>query len=69
MYGPDARLFLEFIDHGWTEGLAARLLLPRHALHCAEIDLREAGVEQVFRAPLPEDLRRFCVRHGLATEG
>ena len=68
MYGPDARLFLEFIDHGWTEALAARLLLPRHALHCAEIDLREAGVEEVFRAPLPEDLRHFCAQHGLATE-
>ncbi len=60
IYGPDARLYLEFIDHGWTDALARRLLLPRHALHCAEIDLTQAGIETIFRAPLPEDLRQFC---------
>ena len=25
IYGPDARLYLEFIDHGWPPALAARL--------------------------------------------
>lgn len=66
IYGPDARLYLEFIDHGWTERLAQRLLLPRQALHCAEIDLRPAGLPHVFQAPLPDDLRDFCRTHGLA---
>lgn len=66
IYGPDARLYLEFIDHGWTEALAARLLLPRQALHCAEIDLRLAGLPQPFTAPLPEDLRAFCASRGLS---
>jgi 23S rRNA pseudouridine1911/1915/1917 synthase len=65
IYGPDARLFLEFIDHGWSEALAAKLLLPRQALHCAEIDLRNAGIEQVFSAALPADLREFCVSRGV----
>ncbi|MEX2045357.1 MAG: pseudouridine synthase [Opitutus sp.] len=65
IYGPDARLYLEFIDHGWTEMLAARLLLPRQALHCAEIDLRPARLEHVFTAPLAEDMRRFCAVRGL----
>lgn len=65
IYGPDARCFLEFIDHGWTEALAAKLLLRRQALHCAEIDLRPAGMTQVFGAPLPADLREFCVGRGL----
>jgi 23S rRNA pseudouridine1911/1915/1917 synthase len=60
IYGPDARCYLEFIDHGWTDTLAAKLLLPRQALHCAEIDLRTAGLDYVFSAPLPEDLRAFC---------
>lgn len=60
IYGPDARLYLDFIDHGWTDALAAKLLLPRQALHCAEIDLRPAGLEHVFSAPLPEDMREFC---------
>ena len=65
IYGPDARLYLEFIDHGWTEALAARLLLPRQALHCAEIDLRAAGLPDVFTAPLPSDMRAFCEKSGL----
>lgn len=65
IYGPDARWYLEFIDHGWTEAMAAVLLLRRQALHCAEIDLREAGVETVFHAPLPADMRDFCVSRGL----
>ena len=64
IYGPDARLYLEFIDHGWTEALAAKLLLPRQALHCAEIDLRPAGLQHVFTAPLAEDLRAFCASLG-----
>lgn len=66
IYGPDARLYLDFIDHGWTDVLAAKLLLPRQALHCAEIDLRPAGLSQVFSAPLPADLREFLAARGIA---
>jgi len=65
IYGPDARLFLEFIEHGWSDVLAAKLLLPRQALHCAEIDMRAAGLAQVFTAALAPDLRGFCAQHGL----
>lgn len=65
IYGPDARLYLEFVEHGWTPALAEKLLLPRQALHCAEIDLRAAGVAHVFAAPLAEDLRRFCGEQGI----
>jgi 23S rRNA pseudouridine1911/1915/1917 synthase len=69
IYGPDAQLFLDFVEHGWTAAMAEKLFLNRQALHCAEIDLRQAGVEQVFRAPLPEDLRAFCrERMGLSDE-
>lgn len=66
IYGPDARLYLDFIDHGWTPALATRLRLPRQALHCARIDLRPAGLPRVFRAALPADLADFCRAHGLA---
>lgn len=65
IYGPDARCYLEFIDGGWTPALAEKLLLPRQALHCAEIDLRPAGIERVFAAPLAEDLRAFCAGRGI----
>ena len=65
IYGPDARLYLDFVDHGWTDALAERLLLPRQALHCAAIDFRPAGVPLLFSALLPADLRGFCATHGL----
>lgn len=65
IYGPDERHYLEFIQTGWTPALAEKLLLPRQALHCAEIDLRLAGVPHVFAAPLPADLRDFCAARGL----
>jgi 23S rRNA pseudouridine1911/1915/1917 synthase len=66
IYGPDARLYLEFIESGWTPGLEARLLLPRQALHCAEIDLNTAGIPFVFTAPMPADMADFCAAHGLS---
>ena len=70
IYGPDARLYLEFIETGWTPKLAERLLLPRQALHCAEIDLRASGVDYIFRAPLAQDMEKFCnERMGLAGAG
>lgn len=65
IYGPDARCYLEFIDHGWTKALEEKLLLPRQALHCAEIDLQPARMTQVFGAPLPTDMREFCLNRGL----
>ncbi len=65
IYGPDARLYLDFIDRGWTPELEARLLLPRQALHCARIDLRTAGIPFVFEAPLPDDMAGFCTLHGM----
>ena len=64
IYGPDERCFLEFIAGGWTPALAERLLLPRQALHCAEIDMIGAGLDRVFTAPLPQDLRAFCEERG-----
>jgi 23S rRNA pseudouridine1911/1915/1917 synthase len=69
IYGPDARLYLEFIDHGWTASLAARLLLARQALHCSEIDLAGAGLSRVFSAPLPSDLTQFLSVRGLPMQG
>lgn len=63
IYGPDARCYLEFIDHGWTPALAERLLLPRQALHCARIALEgnSAGLgARAWAAPLAEELRVFC---------
>lgn len=59
IYGPDERLFLKFVDDGWTPELAEKLLIRRQALHCAEIDLRPTGLEWVFKAEWPPDLAHF----------
>lgn len=73
IYGPDARCYLEFIDHGWTPALAEKLLLERQALHCARIEiLGGANGEGArgYRAPLAADLVAFCrARMGAAVEG
>ena len=58
LYGHSEECYLEFIETGWTPELEARLLLPRQALHSAE--LSAAGHR--WSAPLPPDL---CAMTGL----
>lgn len=59
IYGPDEKLYLQFIETGWTPELARRLLLPRHALHSAALEI--AGGER-WTSPLPADLAAFCAQ-------
>jgi 23S rRNA pseudouridine1911/1915/1917 synthase len=56
IYGPDEKLYLEFIETGWTAKLERRLLLPRHALHSAALEI--AGGDQ-WGSALPPDLAAF----------
>jgi 23S rRNA pseudouridine1911/1915/1917 synthase len=54
-HGDDA--FIAYCDHGLTADLAARFVLPRHALHAAEIAFpHPAGGTVTARAPLPRDM-------------
>ena len=39
IYGPDEKLYLEFIETGWTAKLEHQLLLPRHALHSSKLTI------------------------------
>ncbi len=57
IYGPDQRLYLRFIETGWTPELEQRLLLPRHALHSAKLAIEG---EREWASPLPPDLAEFC---------
>jgi 23S rRNA pseudouridine1911/1915/1917 synthase len=57
LYGPDQGCYLEFIDTGWTPALAARLLLPRHALHSAVLAFEEPAFQ--WKSPLPRELRSW----------
>jgi 23S rRNA pseudouridine1911/1915/1917 synthase len=56
IYGPDERLYLEFIETGWSHELARRLLLPRHALHSSTLAAQDSGS---WTSGLPPDLAAF----------
>jgi 23S rRNA pseudouridine1911/1915/1917 synthase len=58
IYGPDEKLYLEFIETGWTPELERRLLLPRHALHSAGLEI-EGG--ERWMSALPPDLAAFSL--------
>jgi len=53
IYGPNEKLYLRFIEIGWTDELARQLLLPRHALHSARLRIDN---ELDWQSPLPPDL-------------
>lgn len=59
IYGPSPDCYLEFIQTGWTQALAHRLLLPRHALHSAHLSLDWNGELLAWSSGLPEDLAEF----------
>jgi 23S rRNA pseudouridine1911/1915/1917 synthase len=56
IYGPDERLYLEFIETGWTPKLERQLRLPRHALHSAKLKIEN---EKEWIVDLPDDLAQF----------
>lgn len=56
IYGGDERNYLDFIDSGWTPELAARLLLPRHALHACRLTFPWRGASVTVESPLPADM-------------
>ncbi len=64
IYGPDEGCYLEFIQTGWTESLARRLLLPRHALHSAALHIAEQTLS--WHSPLPDDLIQWISDRELA---
>ncbi len=61
LYGEDPHYLLEFIETGWTPSLESRLLLPRHALHAAEMILPHPAslCELTLTSELPSDLQSF----------
>ena len=56
LYGADERHYLEFIETGWTPKLERELLLPRHALHSAVLEI-DGGERWI--SGLPSDLATF----------
>ena len=65
IYGPDERLYLEFIEHGVTDEMLGKLLLPRHALHAGQVTFRHPRTQLpvTARADLPADMAQFVEEH------
>jgi hypothetical protein len=61
LYGGDDSLYLEFVEHGWTDRLGQSLELERQALHAARLDFRAPQFQRIFRAPLAPDMRAFIL--------
>lgn len=56
LYGADEKLYLEFVEKGWTENLRRQLRFPRQALHCAEVCFSIDGWQHhLWRAPRPPE--------------
>lgn len=58
LYAHGDDCFIEYCEQGLTPALLDRLLLPRHALHAASVELLHPATREPFRAdsPLPPDL-------------
>ena len=65
IYGPDAGLYLRFIEHGWTDEHEQRLALRRHALHAWRMEFAWDGATRIFQARVPDDMRELGERCGL----
>jgi 23S rRNA pseudouridine1911/1915/1917 synthase len=59
IYGPDQKLFVEFVEEGFTRNLARHLPLRRQALHASRIDYILESGNISFEAPLAPDLAEF----------
>jgi 23S rRNA pseudouridine1911/1915/1917 synthase len=59
LYGADEACYLEYIETGWTEALAAKLLLPRQALHSQVLEVNTPEMKLRWEAPLTPELQAF----------
>ena len=60
LYGEDDSLYLEFIEHGWTDRLVRNVEMRRQALHAAKLEFRfPLRISRTFSAPLALDMSQF----------
>jgi 23S rRNA pseudouridine1911/1915/1917 synthase len=57
IYGPSEEHYLSFIETGWTAELESALLMRRHALHSAVLDIPDEGLR--WEAPPAADMREW----------
>ncbi len=68
LYSGDGWEYLEWMATDWTESLAERLMIDRHALHAAELAIPWKGGRLKWSSPLAADLQRF-LDEGIASDG
>lgn len=59
LYSGTGAEYIDWMAKGWTPELAAKLLLPRHALHAAKLGLPWMGQLIEWEAELARDLADF----------
>jgi 23S rRNA pseudouridine1911/1915/1917 synthase len=69
IYARGDHHYLDFIDRGWTEEMAAELWLPRHALHSSRLCLELCGEKFDWFSPLPTDLAGLIETAGVSLRG
>jgi 23S rRNA pseudouridine1911/1915/1917 synthase len=60
IYGPDETLYIDFVEHGWTDRLEKALPMKRQALHCHRYFFEFPEGTVSFTAPVQEDMLTFC---------
>ena len=61
IYGPDDRLYLKFIETGYTESIHEVLGFHRQALHAHKVRFDAPLFQMSFVAPIPDDFRDLVV--------
>ena len=59
IYGPDETLYIDFVEHGWTDRLEAALPMKRQALHCYRYCFEFPEDSVSITAPIQEDMLAF----------
>ncbi|MEY3894508.1 MAG: hypothetical protein RLZZ214_27 [Verrucomicrobiota bacterium] len=59
LYSGDGAEYLQWMETGWTPELEKRLLLPRHALHAACLEIPWAGKSIRWEAEMARDMMEF----------
>lgn len=59
VYSGNGAEYLEWMETGWTPELQRRLILPRHALHAAALEISWKGKIVRWEAGMAHDMGEF----------
>lgn len=65
IYSGDGAAYLLWMANGWNEELEQCLLMPRHALHAAVLEVPWAGSAIRWQSELPRDMRDFMAGNSI----